>query len=103
MTPIIELRNISKFFGAGAEQVTAVDDVSLSINAGEIVCLVGESGCGKSTTGRMVVGLLPPSEGQILYNGQNLADMSRADYKEYRRGPVIDEAQIDGRQSYSKL
>jgi len=89
MTPIIELKNISKFFGTGVEQVTAVDDVSLSIQSGEIVCLVGESGCGKSTTGRMVVGLLPPSQGEILYNGQDISKMGRGEYKEYRRGVQI--------------
>ena len=89
MTPIIELRNVTKFFGSGRDQVTAVDSISLGIEPGEIVCLVGESGCGKSTTGRMVVGLLPPSQGQILYQGQNIASMEKADYQQYRRAVQI--------------
>lgn len=89
MTPIIELRNVTKRFGSGRDQVTAVDSISLDIEPGEIVCLVGESGCGKSTTGRMVVGLLPPSEGQILYQGQDIASMEKADYQQYRRAVQI--------------
>ncbi|MEZ4707196.1 MAG: ABC transporter ATP-binding protein [Caldilineaceae bacterium] len=89
MPPILELRNITKYFGKGREQVTAVDNISLSINHGDIVCLVGESGCGKSTTGRMVVGLLPPSEGQILFQGQDIAAMNRTDYQTYRRAVQI--------------
>ena len=89
MTPILELRNVTKYFGSGRERVTAVDSISLDIEPGEIVCLVGESGCGKSTTGRMVVGLLPPSEGQILYQGQDIASMEKSDYQQYRRAVQI--------------
>ncbi len=89
MTPIVELRNVTKHFGSGRDRVTAVDSISLDIEPGEIVCLVGESGCGKSTTGRMVVGLLPPSEGQILYQGQDIASMEKADYQQYRRAVQI--------------
>ena len=85
MTPLIELRNVTKTYGSGGEQVTAVDNVSLAVQRGEIVCLVGESGCGKSTTGRMAAGLLPISAGQVLFNGQDLAQLSRADYQEFRR------------------
>lgn len=89
MAPILELKNISKYFGNASERVTAVDSISLAIAQGEIACLVGESGCGKSTTGRMVVGLLPPSEGQIFYEGQDIAKMNRADYQAYRRAVQI--------------
>ena len=89
MTPILELRNVTRYFGSGRDRVTAVDSVSLAIDAGEIVCLVGESGCGKSTTGRMVVGLLPPSEGEIVYEGRDIASMEKADYQRYRRAVQI--------------
>lgn len=89
MASIIELKNITKYFGSGKERVTAVDSLSLSVNHGEIVCLVGESGCGKSTTGRMVVGLLPQSEGEIFYQGQDIARMNRNDYQAYRRAVQI--------------
>lgn len=89
MAPILELNQITKQFGSGRDQVTAVDSISLAVDDGEIVCLVGESGCGKSTTGRMVVGLLPPSVGHITYMGQDIAQMSGNDYKAYRRSVQI--------------
>ena len=63
--------------------------ISLAIEDGEIVCLVGESGCGKSTTGRMVVGLLPPSAGQIHHMGQDISQLNREDYQAYRRSVQI--------------
>lgn len=89
MTPLIELRNVSKHFGRGATRVTAVDDISLEVNAGEIVCLVGESGCGKSTTGRMAAGLLPISAGSVQYLGQDIAKMDNQAYLGYRRAVQI--------------
>ena len=69
---------IAQRFGADVreETVHAVDQVSFSIDQGEVVGLVGESGCGKSTIGRMVAGILEPSEGTILYRGKQLTDMS---------------------------
>ena len=89
MAPIIELNTISKYFGSSNERVTAVDTISLAIEDGEIVCLVGESGCGKSTTGRMVAGLLAPSKGSIDYAGRDISQMNRADYQTYRRSVQI--------------
>ena len=70
--------------GAKIRPVTvhAVDNVSLTIRRGEILGLVGESGCGKSTLGRMVAGLNPPSEGRILYRGQDLAGLKGAAARE---------------------
>ena len=96
--PIIELRAVSKHFGPthdaasrftrslrarfGSPQpdqtVRAVDGVSLTVNKGEVVGLVGESGCGKSTIGRMVAGIAPPSSGQVLFKGTNIAAQSKA-------------------------
>ena len=67
--PIIQIRNVSKRFG----RVTAVDDVSLDINAGEFFVLLGPSGCGKTTLLRMIAGFELPSEGQILIDGQDMA------------------------------
>lgn len=89
MTPLIELQNVTKYFGRGRERVTAVDNIALAVNPGEIVCLVGESGCGKSTTGRMVAGLLPISEGQVSFRGKDLARMSGQEFQEYRRAVQI--------------
>src|SRR5687767_3761536 len=86
MKPLLELEHVSKRFvqpldfagkiaralGADVsdEVVHAVDDVSFSVNEGEVVGLVGESGCGKSTLGRMVAGILEPSAGKIRYRGE---------------------------------
>ncbi len=82
--PMIELRQVSRTFRVGKKTVKAVDSVSLSIREGEIVCLVGESGCGKTTTGKMVAGLLRPTAGRILFLGQDLEQMRGAERKKYR-------------------
>lgn len=89
MTPILELRNITKRFGTGDEEVTAVDSVNLVIEQGDVLCLVGESGCGKSTTGRMAAGLLPASEGQVLFDGKDISQLSDAEYRHFRHSVQI--------------
>jgi peptide/nickel transport system ATP-binding protein len=67
-------RGIAQRFGAGQknEVVRAVDNVSLRVDKGEVVGLVGESGCGKSTIGRMVAGIMPPTEGAVLFKGHDI-------------------------------
>jgi oligopeptide/dipeptide ABC transporter ATP-binding protein len=82
--PLIELRHVGRVFRVGNKLVKAVDDVSLAIHEGEIVCLVGESGCGKTTTGKMVAGLLKPTSGSIWYAGRDLSDTPDAEYRKYR-------------------
>ena len=67
--PAVAITNVSKRYGTGAETVHAVDNVSLSIAAGEFVSIVGPSGCGKSTLLEMVAGLLPTSDGTIEVSG----------------------------------
>ena len=89
MTALIELQNVTRTFGKGKEQITAVDNISLAIEAGDIVCLVGESGCGKSTTGAMVAGLLPVSAGKVMYLDQDITNMAKEQYKTYRHGVQI--------------
>ncbi|MCB0051758.1 MAG: ATP-binding cassette domain-containing protein, partial [Caldilineaceae bacterium] len=85
MAPIIEVRNLTKQFGKGAEMVTAVDSVSFAIEPGETVCLVGESGCGKSTTGRMVAGLLEATSGEVIFEGKNIKQLDSAAFRRYRQ------------------
>jgi oligopeptide/dipeptide ABC transporter ATP-binding protein len=99
--PIIELRAVSKRFGpvhdvaarltrsvaarfgspARNDIVRAVDGVSMEIQRGEVVGLVGESGCGKSTIGRMVAHIMKPTEGSIAYKGRDIASLSGNDAK----------------------
>jgi oligopeptide/dipeptide ABC transporter ATP-binding protein len=89
MSALISLDHVSRTFLQGKRVVKAVDNVSLSINEGEIVCLVGESGCGKTTTGKMLAGLLRPTAGQILFEGQNIWAIDRRDFQRYRQAVQI--------------
>jgi peptide/nickel transport system ATP-binding protein len=73
----IEVRNVRKTFKAGKRTVVAVDDVSFSVPEGGVLGIVGESGCGKSTLARLILGLLPADSGDIVIEGQRLADMDR--------------------------
>ncbi|MEG0476510.1 MAG: ATP-binding cassette domain-containing protein [Raoultibacter sp.] len=73
------------FFGRTKSYVQAVDDVSFHIRKGEAFGLVGESGCGKTTVGKMLVNLLRPTEGKILFEGEDLTAMPSAQRKKYCR------------------
>ncbi|MCA0422212.1 MAG: ATP-binding cassette domain-containing protein [Proteobacteria bacterium] len=86
--PLDLAAKIANMFGAHykALSLRAVDQVSLSVNPGEIVGLVGESGCGKSTVGRMVAGILPPSDGVVSWNGQDAAAMPESDRRTAKLG-----------------
>jgi len=89
---LIEARNLTRRFGARKNEVTAVDDVSFGVRKGEVVCLVGESGCGKTTTGKMIAGLLKPTEGEVFYEGQPIwidGGKRGPDFKKFRLGVQI--------------
>jgi len=69
---LLQLEHIYQVYGAGARRFTAVEDVNLTLGAGEFVALLGPSGCGKSTLLRIIAGLQEASQGQVLYRGQPL-------------------------------
>ncbi|MDP4176873.1 MAG: dipeptide ABC transporter ATP-binding protein [Bacillota bacterium] len=90
--PLIEIKNLKKHFpvkkgmlGNVQGTVKAVDDVSFCINKGETLGLVGESGCGKTTTGRTVIKLYEPTSGKIIYDGVDIAGFSSNKMLSYRK------------------
>ncbi|MFF2481074.1 ABC transporter ATP-binding protein [Paenibacillus sp. NPDC058071] len=90
-TPLIEVKGLKKAFEikkgflGQKKLLKAVDGVSFAIRKGETFSLVGESGCGKSTTGRLVTRLLKPSEGEVWYDGQNISGLSDNAMRPIRR------------------
>ena len=85
MAPLIELKNITKYYGHGRDRVTAVDHVSLAVEQGEIVCLVGESGCGKSTVAKALVRLETPSHGAVRIAGNDIAALHGRELRKARK------------------
>lgn len=91
--PLIQVKEMKKYYPIKGGIIThttgyvkAVDGVSFSIMKGETMGLVGESGCGKSTIGRQLVGLEKPTDGAVYYKGRNLADMDKEEMRQIRTG-----------------
>lgn len=83
---LIEVKNLKKYFQVGNNQILkAVDDLSFSIKEGETLGLVGESGCGKSTTGRTMLRLYEATAGQVLFEGRNIYGLNRKEAKAFSR------------------
>jgi len=70
--PLLEIEGLKKYFRVGRANLKAVDGISFGINKGETFGLVGESGCGKSTAGRVLVRLYEPSDGEVIFGGTNI-------------------------------
>jgi ABC-type oligopeptide transport system ATPase subunit len=95
--PLLEIRNLTKIFhlqesafgGAAQAELRAVDSVSLDIEAGETLGLVGESGSGKSTLGRLILRLIEPTSGSILFQGHDLLKASQQQMRNLRRDMQI--------------
>ena len=83
-TPLLQIENLKKYFDVPGGHLHAVDDVSFSINRGETLGVVGESGCGKTTLGRVVLHLLENTGGRIVYDGEDVTDVSDAKLRELR-------------------
>ena len=86
---ILEVRNLKKYFKTKRGMVHAVDDVSFTIEKGRTLGLVGESGCGKSTTGRTILRLLDPTDGTILFEGKDITKISRREMNKLRKDMQI--------------
>ncbi|WP_223588196.1 ABC transporter ATP-binding protein [Neobacillus bataviensis] len=82
---ILEVKNLKKHFKSKNGTLHAVDDVSFSIKRGQTLGLVGESGCGKSTIGRLILGLHQATSGEILFNGQDICKMNKKQIHDLRK------------------
>ena len=94
--PLLEVKNLTKYFSiqggifsTEVDRLHAVDGVSFSIAAGETLGMVGESGCGKSTTGRCILRLIEPSSGDVMFEGQSVTQMDKHALREVRRDMQI--------------
>src|SRR5207302_5312730 len=82
---LVRVRGLVKYFPTDDGVLRAVDGVSFDIVRGETVGLVGESGCGKSTTGRCILRLIEPTRGEIKFEGRDITAMSKRELRELRR------------------
>ena len=87
MNPLLQVRNLTKHFPSryGSRNITAVKAVSLTVNAGETVGIVGESGCGKSTLGKSIIRLFEPDEGTVLFQDKDVLSLEKRALREMRR------------------
>lgn len=81
---ILEVKNLKKYFETPKGTLHAVDDVSFTIGRGKTLGVVGESGCGKSTTGRAILRIIEPTSGQVLFEGEDVGKKSRKEMRKIR-------------------
>ena len=82
---LLEIKNLKKYFSTPRGELHAVDNVTLNIEKGKTIGVVGESGCGKSTLGKTLMRLYTPTAGEILYNGKDIAGMPIREFKKNYR------------------
>ena len=95
---LLECQHLKKYFDTPVGKLHAVDDVSFKLEEGKTLGVVGESGCGKSTLGRTILGLLPSTDGKVIFDGQEIQNKSKAEML-----PLRKEMQIIFQDPYSSL
>ena len=104
---ILEVKNLKKYFDTKKGKLHAVDDVSFTLERGKTLGLVGESGCGKSTTGRSILRLIEPTAGEIYFKGKDITKCSAREMKDLRKNMQIifqdPYFSLDGRMTVSQL
>ncbi len=90
-SPVIELKNLVKSYNVRSgvmgksRELRILENISFTLNRGEILSIVGESGCGKTTVGKVAAGIIKPTSGEILYEGKNPWTLPKHEFTEYRR------------------
>jgi len=87
--PLLHVENLKKYFNTSNGLLYAVDDISFDLHPGETLGLVGESGCGKSTTGRAILRLQEPTDGRIVFKGKDVLSFNKTQMKEARKSMQI--------------
>ncbi|MGB4610405.1 MAG: ABC transporter ATP-binding protein [Saccharofermentanales bacterium] len=104
---LLEVKNLTKYFTTPAGPLHAVDGVNFKVEEGKTLGIVGESGCGKSTTGRCILKLINPTSGQIVFDGQDITDFSRKKMRKLRQEMQMifqdPFSSLDPRQTVSQL
>lgn len=98
MADLLEVKNLKKYFYTPGGILHAVDDVSFTIEKGKVLGVVGESGCGKSTLGRTILGILEATDGQVLFEGEDITHLKRK-----KRAKLQQKMQIIYQDPYSSL
>ena len=97
-SPLLEVKHLKKYFQSGGGTLHAVDDINFTLDRGKVLGVVGESGCGKSTLGRTILGLLDATDGQVIYDGEDITHAKGA-----RRNDLRKKMQIIFQDPFSSL
>ena len=86
---ILEVKHLKKYFKTPKGMLHAVDDVNFTIERGKTLGIVGESGCGKSTTGRCILRLIEPTDGEVIFDGVDVTKLSKKEMRAMRKDMQI--------------